>query len=680
MEAAAQTIDYAVTENTEILLDLGPVDSVSCKISDNIVLTSNHAQESLPKTIYACHICDKIFSDNSEMLEHLSLTHATNHTQTEQNKSPLSSECIDSKVEHDYYRKATCTVTSSQCTHDVGQDIASKPYKCAHCGERFKRGSEVCAHMFKHSNTFQHYCDFCGMGCEHQSDLDEHCGLFHSAQKENLQSQHRCGHCGVSFSHRNSLYKHIKCHQDTLAIANDKNDSKDDSNLVILSDVQSSLKEKEKTSRTSNFRRPKKYSCNFCYSKFQTKESLTKHISNHPEWNPTICEVCGEYFAIEIDLKEHQKTHKRKFLPCKVCSRVFMSHKRLEKHRNSHVAPSTQIKTIKVTPSHKTNQICSNKKSRTQLNQNSSKGKIQLAKTKLTSISRENREPLRKCKIPTTKFNVPMSCSLEALSYETAREVATDRTNYKCDMCTKSFPLLKQLTAHMNKWHCAIQQKFDCEYCDSTFSQRMTYFNHLLKHYKKNNYACRHCSLDFKDARLFKEHMQTEHKRKYACSLCPEVFEDQLSRKCHRETAHPRAMVFKCKICSCQFVSENEVKKHVKLHKVRQYKCDICAQAFSRLSLLFQHLVIHAQKLMYKCQYCSKLLPNQLTMHKHLSMHTRPTNVCIVCQKTFQKSENLSKHLQTHLHNGEKPFICCNKTFTDVQQICNHLKLKSHTR
>lgn len=626
MEPTAQKIDYAVTENTEILLDLGPVDSVSYKISDrvdNIVLTSNHAQESLPKTIYACHVCDKIFYDNSEMLEHLSLKHATTYSQTQLSKSP---EPTDSKVEHDYYRKASCTVTSSQCPHDVGQDIASKPYKCAHCGERFKRGSEVGAHMFKHSNTFQHYCDFCGMAFECQSDLDEHCGLFHSAQKENLSSHHRCGHCGVSFGHRNSLYKHIKCHRETLAVSNENKGSQSNSGLVILTDVQSSLTEKKKSSGASHLRNFNKYSCNFCYSEFQTKESLTKHISSHPEWNPAICEVCGEYFAIEVDLKEHEKIHKRKFLPCRICSRVFMSHKRLEKHLAIHTASgnkTVQIKTIKVTPSYRNIQTCSNKKPRAEMTHKSNKGKTRITDKKLSSISSENKEPFSKYK-STAKSNLPVKCSLEDVTYESVKSIAMDGTNYKCDVCTKSFPLLKQLTAHMNKWHCTTLQKFDCEYCDQTFSQRMTYFNHLLKHYKKSKHSCRHNSSNFKNTRQLKERIQSSdgHKQKYTCTLCSKVFDNQLNRKRHRKIAHPSATVFKCDICTRQFASEKRMGNHMNAHRIKKhYQCDVCARTFNRLSLLFQHLVTHAQKIMYRCQYCTKLFPNQMLLHKHLSTH-----------------------------------------------------------
>lgn len=244
---------------------------------------------------------------------------------------------------------------------------------------------------------------------------------------------------------------------------------------------------------------------------------------------------------------------------------------------------------------------------------------VRKRKTSTTPKTRVNKKKKKKA------LSKPTAKSKVSASPKTSKKNVTSSVKYKCYVCTKSFSLLKQLMLHMNKWHCSTQATYDCEYCDSSFCQRMTYFNHLLTHYKKRTHSYRYSSLDLQNTHQLKKQLQSGkggHKQMYTCFLCLASFNDKVSLKHHKETSHINATIFKCNVCLRQFVSKKLLEGHMKWHRVRkQHQCSMCAQKFNRLAFLFQHLAKHAQRVVYRCQYCSRLFSTQMLLHKHRATH-----------------------------------------------------------
>ena len=54
---------------------------------------------------------------------------------------------------------------------------------------------------------------------------------------------------------------------------------------------------------------------------------------------------------------------------------------------------------------------------------------------------------------------------------------------------------------------------------------------------------------------------------------------------------------FVCQVCNRNYTSENDLNKHIKVHKIsKAFKCDICLKVFSYKNDLKRHYRIHTGK------------------------------------------------------------------------------------
>lgn len=135
----------------------------------------------------------------------------------------------------------------------------------------------------------------------------------------------------------------------------------------------------------------------------------------------------------------------------------------------------------------------------------------------------------------------------------------------------------------------------------------------------------------------------------------------------------------------------------------RTYACKRCGQTFQLLSLLRQHSGQCQQKLQenyqqplsgsrrsrlqlfppgcspFRCTVCNREFNRMENLKTHLRIHTgeRPYT-CSVCSKCFRHSGALTRHFR--IHTGEKPYVCahCGKSFRN----CGGLKFhqRSHNK
>ncbi|XP_061576669.1 gastrula zinc finger protein 5-1-like [Cololabis saira] len=133
------------------------------------------------------------------------------------------------------------------------------------------------------------------------------------------------------------------------------------------------------------------------------------------------------------------------------------------------------------------------------------------------------------------------------------------------------------------------------------------------------------------------------------------------------------------------------------------YTCKFCSQTFHLPSLLRRHFSQCQQRLQQRCQQpkaggkrsklqlyppgcspfcctvCNREFNRMENLKTHLRIHTgeRPYT-CSVCSKCFRHSGALTRHFR--IHTGEKPYICgqCGKSFRN----CGGLKFhqRSHTK
>ncbi|XP_071440544.1 uncharacterized protein [Hetaerina americana] len=79
-----------------------------------------------------------------------------------------------------------------------------------------------------------------------------------------------------------------------------------------------------------------KHPCKVCNSQFGSIAELIAHRPAHVEENGCICVVCGKSFKKEQHLQQHLRTHEGKQWECDVCCKFFTTKYFLKKHKRLH--------------------------------------------------------------------------------------------------------------------------------------------------------------------------------------------------------------------------------------------------------------------------------------------------------------------------------------------------------
>lgn len=123
-----------------------------------------------------------------------------------------------------------------------------------------------------------------------------------------------------------------------------------------------------------------------------------------------------------------------------------------------------------------------------------------------------------------------------------------------------------------------------------------------------------------------------------------------------------------CHVCSQDFELVTAFKRHYSDQHpgVKPFACDMCDKRFDRKENLSRHIRIHTGDRRYVCNYCGKGYTDPSGLKKHVvAKHSGMKFSCNLCASSFKSKEALSRHLTKHLSdcrlNGKKDEHSSNK-------------------
>uniref|UniRef100_A0A3B3STQ5 Zinc finger protein 407 n=1 Tax=Paramormyrops kingsleyae TaxID=1676925 RepID=A0A3B3STQ5_9TELE len=249
-----------------------------------------------------------------------------------------------------------------------------------------------------------------------------------------------------------------------------------------------------------------------------------------------------------------------------------------------------------------------------------------------------------------------------------------------CKYCGKvckssnSMAFLAHVRTHTSK-------PFKCKICNFATAQLGDARNHVKRHLGMREYKCHVCW-----AFVMKKHLSThllgKHgvgrpKEKFECDLCDRSFSERWALKNHCKL-HTGEKPYKCEWPSCHysFLTLSALKDHGRTHTEKSFLCDLCGFAGGTRHALTKHRRQHTEK-PFRCQLCNFASTTQSHLTRHRRVHTgeKPYH-CPWCDYS-NCAENIRKHiLHTGKHEGVKMYNCpkCDYGTNAPMDFRNHLK------
>ncbi|KAJ3650760.1 hypothetical protein Zmor_016840 [Zophobas morio] len=267
----------------------------------------------------------------------------------------------------------------------------------------------------------------------------------------------------------------------------------------------------------------------------------------------------------------------------------------------------------------------------------------------------------------------------------------SQKTNFTCDHCDRTFKTSTQFVAHTTKDHkldAKTVKPFGCSLCPKHFASAANLSQHLQYHKSERSHVCTFCGKGFKTRSDLAIHEKLHlNKKEYECEECLKRFNTHKDLRTHKFVVHTDSSQWPhvCEFCSRRFPTKTNFDAHVRRHKnERPFACHLCDKTFVVNDSLQKHFLAHSNQRAFVCDICQREYKHKRVMVLHkkrvhgvgdVKVPERvKKHLCHMCPKSFFDRNKLAKHMCSH--TGEKPYMCgvCEKKFVDKSYIKPHMK------
>ena len=749
-----------------------------------------HEKEHLQPTIYQCSHCQALFRDKEKLIKHeasheesgyrcpdcnvtfissqgLSNHLRSQHGKTEQEKTPSPTIIKQAKKEmlqpvvklHSLSPKSKFSshATPSYSQEEEGKSDAEQeidkdrevvdaivnPYSCNVCKQSFPSPEDLRTHVRSHTKEQPRKCQYCSKIFTRLADLRKHLRL-HLRSMQNTgdsKGEFKCQMCGITCQNKPGLMSHLKTHAKSKAkpFSFHKRSAgfglKPKFKQIVKAEPtlqkQSSGKARPQRPSVSSPERSgsssKTVTCKYCNKTLFGR--LSRHVDNvHGKDRPHKCQVCGDRFVTELDLKRHNKTHGRgggnKPFHCEKCRESFISYANLTNHMEN-LHPTIKFKKIQqeIFRCKVCNKAFAQKKylRRHEL-LHIKRGEYGLKRPVAGMTKTPERKPVKtgKNESPDSQSSMGSSPGSSAKSAKMA-----DGSLYDCKYCGFQFVTLEDLKRH-ERTHPG-EKPYSCDDCHRSYYKR----SHLTLHRAKAHgpklpsrapeigksvesitiktepgtsseelHRCSVCQKGFTSATNLRKHFGNKHKNRNAAS-------NKQSQNAGGVREKPHA----CYKCEKRYYTNGHLKEHFERVHKEKYKpatdvelnesrytlhsCDICDRSYySQMHLKDHYLNAHGtegpqsrvekdnqtreqeSERLFQCTACDKSYFRKAHLQRHYeAAHAPKENVEPTEGEQEPPSEEDDDEIAGETPQQEKalfPCPACDKKYTNKGNVKRH--------
>ncbi|CAB0032357.1 unnamed protein product [Trichogramma brassicae] len=311
-----------------------------------------------------------------------------------------------------------------------------------------------------------------------------------------------------------------------------------------------------------------------------------------------------------------------------------------------------------------------------------------------------------KCDLCETKYEKLSELEAHAKSHD-------QPDNYVCQVCFKSFHVLRIFNKHLRSAHPELPIELDkgsrpkpvlerakrqprrlesprgsksadwqCHLCKRKFVYQSILKRHVRSHTNERPFGCKLCEQRFFQRSHLSQHFVRCHTKGSGnrCADCEASFDTRQDflrhyRSCH-EKLEPLKHLLECDFCKKIFFDKSSLRRHIDAMHVQlqpRYSCEICDKKFKLECNLQNHMYTHTEEKMFGCPICGRKFSQKSVLQAHARRHTddKPFQ-CEVCGLRFLEKLKFIGH--TRRHTNERPFECglCAKTFALKETLRRH--------